>query len=209
MTVDEIRRDALKRRRSLSQKENERRGEQIQRQAAQRLQTLGARLVYCYVSVPPEAPTRQLIQRLWAEGGRVAVPRVEKNSTTMRLHELTDMRQLERGLWGIPAPPSTAPRVHKEALDAALIPCAAVDSRGNRIGRGGGFHDRFFAEEPRPRMIGLAFDCQRTAPFEPMPWDVPLDELIAESGAFYFQSKQAAPDVRSYRQTTSTKRRSS
>ena len=144
-------RNALKRRRSLSQKENERRGEQIQRQAAQRLQTLGARLVYCYVSVPPEAPTRQLIQRLWAEGVRVAVPRVEKNSTTMRLHELTDMRQLERGRWGVPAPPPTAPLVHKEALDAALIPCAAVDSRGNRIGRGGGFHDRFLRRGAAPK----------------------------------------------------------
>lgn len=207
MTVDAIRRSALKRRRSLTQKERRRRGEQIQRQAVQRLRTLNARLVYCYVSVPPEAPTRQLIQRLWAEGMRVAVPRVETDSTTMRLYELTDMRQLERGRWGIPAPPLTAPRVHKEALDAALIPCAAVDSRGNRIGLGGGFHDRFFGEEPRPRLIGLAFDCQRTAPFEPMPWDVPLEELIVESGAFQFQSKQATPAVRSYRQTTSTKRR--
>ena len=207
MTVNDIRRIHLKRRRRLAPQERQTRGEQIQRHAARRLQTLNARCVYCYVSVPPEAPTRQLLERLWADGRRVAAPRVEPKTTAMRLYELTGARELESGRWGIPVPPLSAPRVPKEALDAALIPCAAVDKRGNRIGRGGGFHDRFFAGLPRPWLIGLAFECQRAEAFEPMPWDVPLDELITESGSFLFQSKQEPPAIRSYGHLKTTRRR--
>ena len=51
-------------------------------------------------------------------------------------------------------------------LDPAvmLVPLAAFDARGHRIGYGAGYYDRAIAsliDKGRPpRLIGIAFDCQ-------------------------------------------------
>ncbi|MCG7599602.1 5-formyltetrahydrofolate cyclo-ligase [Halomonas sp. McH1-25] len=71
------------------------------------------------------------------------------------------------------------------ALDLVLLPLVGFDDDGNRMGMGGGFYDRSFAfvryRRPRPRLIGVAHDCQRVERLPVASWDVPLDAIVSDA----------------------------
>ena len=68
-------------------------------------------------------------------------------------------------------------------LNYALVPLVAFDGHGNRLGMGGGYYDRFFAEPiGRPIMIGIAFsEQQTTVPLPCEQWDVPLNMVVTDT----------------------------
>lgn len=78
-------------------------------------------------------------------------------------------------------------------LDLVLVPLVAFDDAGNRLGMGAGHYDRTFAYRRhrtiwrRPWLVGVAFDCQRSAGIAPQPWDVRLDAVVTETGVDYFE----------------------
>ncbi|KOR32892.1 hypothetical protein TI05_04400 [Achromatium sp. WMS3] len=71
-------------------------------------------------------------------------------------------------------------------LDVILVPIVAFDADCNRIGMGGGFYDRTLAYQKhllfwkRPRLIGVAHECQRVEKIVMRKWDVPLDAIVTE-----------------------------
>lgn len=75
------------------------------------------------------------------------------------------------------------------ALSLVLLPLVGFDANGNRLGMGKGYYDRTFAfrrhsVRSRPRLLGLAHECQRVDKLEVEAWDLPLDG-IATDGAWY------------------------
>jgi len=74
--------------------------------------------------------------------------------------------------------------------DIVLLPLAAFDRQGNRIGYGAGFYDRTLAEMRMrglaPKLIGLAFDCQQEAQIAAEPHDIRLDAILTERGLTIF-----------------------
>lgn len=79
-----------------------------------------------------------------------------------------------------------ARRLPPWALDLVLLPLVGFDEQGNRMGMGGGFYDRSFAfsranSGPRPRLIGVAHDCQRVERLPIASWDVPLDAIVSDA----------------------------
>lgn len=75
-------------------------------------------------------------------------------------------------------------------LDLLVMPLAAFDCHGNRVGMGGGFYDRTLAAAGRapgwrrPTLIGLAFEVQRVPSIPARDWDVPLDWIATEAGIY-------------------------
>ena len=67
-----------------------------------------------------------------------------------------------------------------------LVPLAAFDARGHRIGYGAGHYDRAIARlhaaGHAPRLIGIAFDCQEVERVPDEPHDVVIPEILTESG---------------------------
>jgi 5-formyltetrahydrofolate cyclo-ligase len=67
-----------------------------------------------------------------------------------------------------------------------LVPMAAFDHLGDRIGYGAGFYDRAISKLHErglyPRLIGIAFDCQLVEDVPGEDHDVRLNELLSESG---------------------------
>jgi len=85
-------------------------------------------------------------------------------------------------------------------LDLVLLPLAAFDARGRRLGSGAGFYDRSLhhlregRSWRRPKLVGVAYECQRVACLQPQRWDVPLDAVVTERGLRRFT--RAAGSIR-------------
>lgn len=92
--------------------------------------------------------------------------------------------RLVGGAYGIPEPGlgrACSPRV----LDLVLLPLVAFDAAGRRLGMGRGFYDSSFAFKrrspgSRPRLLGLAHECQRLEALEVASWDVPLEGIVTD-----------------------------
>jgi len=75
-----------------------------------------------------------------------------------------------------------------------LLPVVGIDAAGHRLGMGAGFYDRSLAFRRQrarwrgPRLIALAFDCQRVDSVHPQSWDARLDAVISESGLSEFNA---------------------
>lgn len=120
-----------------------------------------ARNVMIFLPIPGEIDARSIARAAWAAGKRVSVPKVFGPG----LMEAVEIFSLETGLetskMGIPEPVSnkTMPR---DQLDLIIVPGLAFDRKGHRLGRGGGFYDRFLGD-PRTAgalLCGLAFSKQ-------------------------------------------------
>ena len=155
---------------------------------ARRLATLPpvlrARTIMAFLSLPTEVDTWPTIQWAWREGKRIVVPRIEagpegcdaplsaspcvagfaeqgrqRRMVAVAL-EAADVPAVRPGALGILEVPGAAP-VPVAEIDVVLVPCQAVDRRGNRLGKGGGFYDRFLADpDLRAETIALAFHEQ-------------------------------------------------
>lgn len=85
-------------------------------------------------------------------------------------------------------------------LDLVLLPLVAFDERGWRLGSGAGFYDRSLhhlregRSWRRPKLVGVAYECQRVACLQPQRWDVPLDAVVTERGLRRFT--RAAGSIR-------------
>lgn len=77
-------------------------------------------------------------------------------------------------------------------LDLVLMPLVGFDDKGQRLGMGGGFYDRCFEFRRyrkhwlKPRLLGIAFDCQKVGAIEKNPWDVAMDACVTEAAWYQF-----------------------
>jgi 5-formyltetrahydrofolate cyclo-ligase len=101
--------------------------------------------------------------------------------------------QLITNRFGIPEPRARRfDSADVRELDVIFLPLVAVDADGNRIGSGAGFYDRALKHLRagrhwrRPKLIGLAFECQRVKHIPVERWDVPLDALLTEKNLYRF-----------------------
>ncbi len=80
----------------------------------------------------------------------------------------------------------TAKQVRAQYLDILFLPLLGFDSRGYRLGMGGGYYDaslnylKRFRHWRRPRVIGVAFAAQEVRRVPEDAWDMPLDAVLTE-----------------------------
>ncbi|MBR3641137.1 MAG: 5-formyltetrahydrofolate cyclo-ligase [Oscillibacter sp.] len=104
-----------------------------------------ATCLFCFVSTPREIETRAIIEDALGAGKRVCVP-LCTGEGEMEAREIRSLEELREGAFGISEPPAEAPRVPVDEIDFAVIPCLACNHAGVRLGRGGGYYDRFLAQ---------------------------------------------------------------
>ena len=121
-----------------------------------------ANTVLFYASFDGEVDTFEMIKQAIQSGKSVALPRIESAQKRMvpTLWEQND--PLEDGPYGIKQPKEKgSSRLTQDALDAIIVPGVAFDRNRHRLGRGGGYYDRFLAAAPKEvPTFGLAFDFQ-------------------------------------------------
>ena len=144
-----------------------------------------AQLIACYLSTNSEVDTSSIILRAWRMKKRIFAPVTRKNGR-MHFQEVTPDTSLIRNRYGL-FEPADGEIMESRRLHIVLAPLVAFDGQHNRIGMGGGYYDRSFAflknrtSLLQPKLIGLAFDCQRVEEIVANPWDIRLYGIITES----------------------------
>jgi 5-formyltetrahydrofolate cyclo-ligase len=144
-----------------------------------------------YLPFDRETDTAALIAAARGRGVRLFVPViVDRRHSRIRFYPLD--AKTRRGVFGISVPSVLTHPTASRWLNLIVIPLVSVDTAGRRLGMGGGFYDRALEFRrrrrhwPGPRLVGLAFDCQRTDLEFAEPWDLRLDSLATESGLQHF-----------------------
>src|SRR5262245_58849237 len=115
-----------------------------------------------FSAIRSEINPMPLLRRFAAAGARLALPAIVTRGQPLRFRIFTFGQELDRGQWGIREPKADAPEVDPDVL---IVPLAAFDWRGNRVGYGAGYYDRTLhtLRGKKPiTAIGLAFALQET-----------------------------------------------
>jgi len=101
-----------------------------------------AKNVFLYCSMKNEPDTYELIKDALKSGKKVSVPLITAEGE-MQAIVINDLSELKAGKYGIPAPSVYGEVMQKDDIDFILVPGAAFAADGTRLGRGGGYYDRF------------------------------------------------------------------
>ena len=133
-----------------------------------------------FSAIRSEINPMPLLRRFAAAGARLALPTIVSRGQPLRFRVFTFGQELDRGQWGIREPKPDAPEVDPDVL---IVPLAAFDRRGNRIGYGAGYYDRTLhaLRGKKPiTAIGLAFALQEVPKIPALPHDARLDLVLTE-----------------------------
>lgn len=142
----------------------------------------GARTVLAFVSLGDEPPTRPLLEAVLASGKRLCLPRIVSGQSRFEAAAVGSLDELRPGVYGISEPPPSAAAVDPSELDLVIVPALAFDVSGNRLGRGGGYYDRFLAAlPPHAVTVGLTFEAALWPRVPVEAHDVPVQWIVTES----------------------------
>ena len=138
--------------------------------------------IFCYVAVNKEVQTRAFIQKAINDGKRIGVPLCTSKGV-MEVREITSLNQLIMGKYNIPEPKFDTAVMKPEDIDLAIVPCVTGNYRGERLGHGGGFYDRYLGNS----VINSIMVCLDKIIVENVPiddHDIVMDVVITEKGVF-------------------------
>lgn len=75
----------------------------------------------------------------------------------MTVHPYAGNEHMHRGKFGIPEPTTPA---YEGEIDLVIVPAVAFDAKGRRLGRGGGYYDRFIKKLTHTVLVGVGYDFQ-------------------------------------------------
>jgi len=134
--------------------------------------------LYAYLSFNQEVRTNPIIERAWADGKRVAVPKVVGDE--MVFIWIDSFEGLApQGAFHIPEPVEDGPVACDERA-LILMPGLAFDPEGHRVGYGGGYYDRYLAAQPHHPTVALCYDFQLYDHLDVDAYDVPVDVVITD-----------------------------
>lgn len=131
-----------------------------------------------YWPMGEEIDTRPSLHALHAAGHRVLLPVTPRRGLPLGFRPWRPGCAMEAGRFGTSHPAAG----EAAAPDWLLIPLLAFDSRGNRLGYGGGFYDRTLAATPGAFRLGVAYAGQEVPAVPVGHNDIPLHAIATEQG---------------------------
>jgi 5-formyltetrahydrofolate cyclo-ligase len=141
-----------------------------------------------YSPIRNEIDPMPLMLKLAAQGARLALPTVTARGQSLIFRAWSPNARMVLGSLGIPEPSPAAAEV---VPDLMLVPLAAFDRLGHRIGYGAGHYDHTFAHLRKSKAvtgIGLGFAVQEIEAVPALAHDVALDYVLTEAQVFDFRS---------------------
>ena len=173
-----LRREIGARKRALSTVEIDARSAVLAAKLYETPQYKGAKSLYAYLSFNQEVRTNPIIERAWADGKRVAVPKVVGDAMVFIWINSFD-RLAPQGAFNIMEPIDNGPVADDETA-LILMPGLAFDPDGHRVGYGGGYYDRYLAAQPYHPTVALCYDFQLYDHLDVDEYDVPVDVVIKD-----------------------------
>lgn len=152
-----------------------------------------ASIIMMYLSLPHEVDTSDAILYAWQLGKTVAVPKIswqQRHMIPVRINSLDT--GFSTGAWGLRNPLTGVP-IPFGQIDLVVAPALGFDRKGNRLGRGGSFYDRFFANEDlTASRCGLAFAEQVLESIPTTDSDEPVDFLVTDEEVVHCDGRKGA-----------------
>jgi 5-formyltetrahydrofolate cyclo-ligase len=152
------------------------------------IDVMPGQIVAGYSPIRSEFDPFPLMHELAQRGARLALPVIVGRDQPLIFRSWSTGGPLVRGPLGILEPPMDAPVV---VPDIVLVPLAAFDRAGHRIGYGAGHYDRTFERLRRSKTIvavGLGFSVQQVGQVPALPHDAALDYIATEHHTFETRS---------------------
>ena len=187
LSKSDLRAAALARREALS---DEQRAAAAEAMAERKLpfEIAPGMIVSGYSPIRSEIDPVPLMRKLASQGARLALPAVMARGKSLAFRAWSPEDRLMLGALGIPEPSPAAAEV---IPDIMLVPLAAFDRQGHRIGYGAGHYDFTLAHLRKAKVItaiGTAFSVQEIKAVPALPHDVALDYVLTEKKVFDFRS---------------------
>jgi 5-formyltetrahydrofolate cyclo-ligase len=142
-----------------------------------------AETIMYFVSFGSEVDTRPMVEETIRRGKIALAPKAVPQSRELIPSKILDWESdLVPGYYNIPEPRAGALRPYApEQIDLLIVPGVAFDLKGNRLGYGGGYYDRFFSLlKTDTSLVALVFDLQIVPEVPVDEWDRPVDCVITE-----------------------------
>lgn len=181
MTKDQVRKDIIAKRLRLSDNEHSHLSHEINRQLLY-LIPKETRYVHTFLpSIPKGEPNLwPLIRIALHRGVKLCVP-IVKGKSDMDSAIFTDGTELKEQSFGVLEPKSPQ-LINEEEIDVVLVPLIAFDSKGYRVGYGGGYYDRFLKRLPNALKIGVSLFPAIEKITDIHEDDIPLDICVTPDG---------------------------
>lgn len=139
--------------------------------------------IMLYQDFRQEVMTQAIIEELLKKDFTVLLPKTLVKEKSLIPYRITDpSKDLIQGAYGIWEPNSErATEFSASQIDMVVIPGVAFDEKGNRLGYGGGFYDRFLPSLKCDALkVALAFELQIVPKVYPQEHDCLMDVILTE-----------------------------
>ena len=174
---NKLRKEILDHRFNLAPSERKRKSREIESRLFSMPEFRDATVIMFFASIQSEVETHAMIRHALAEGKRIVLPKVAGKHLEAR--EIRNFDQdTSPGMWGIPEPDAGG-HVSADDISLIIVPGAAFDESGHRIGYGAGYYDKHL-EHYQGMTIALAFELQIVAAAHAKAHDVPVKKIVTE-----------------------------
>lgn len=132
-----------------------------------------------YAAFAGEVDTFEMIKRALNLGKKICLPKIVEDKKDIIPTLVDDLKNgLENGHYGIKQTKNSK-ILDMKNIDMIVVPGIAFDKNNNRLGRGGGYYDRFLKRAPLDiPTIGLAFDFQIVDNLPLNEYDVSVNRVL-------------------------------
>ena len=143
---------------------------------------LEGKIIMAYLATPGEANIDKALQQAISDGKIICVPCILEGEGCMQAVRLTALKGLAKDRFGIRAPQAPYEIIAPEDIDVVLTPGLAFTEKGERLGKGKGYYDRFLPRCTKAISMGVAFETQVVKEVPVAGHDVNVRYLVTEKG---------------------------
>lgn len=189
-TKQALRADLRQRRQLLSPIQREAAEEALTTQLWNLIDSTGARSVSCYLSTTLEPGTRTFVNEAIARGLRVLLPSTRTDGLLDWVVATVDGEEAT-GPHGVPEPVGELlGPIAVDEVDLLLIPAAAVDAAGMRLGWGRGYYDKTIGSMQKcPPVYAVIFDAELLDEVPTEPHDQPVGGVVTPTRIITFSAQ--------------------
>ena len=142
--------------------------------------------IFLSITEQKEINTDYILSILSGKDKHIVISKSDFETFEMTHYLLSDNTKLKKNIWNIPEPVSGI-KIDTEQIEVVFIPLLVFDKKGNRIGYGKGFYDKFLAQcQPNTLKVGLSFFSAENEISDMYKNDITIDYCVTPSSIYQF-----------------------